>query len=137
MSYIEQKAILMFFFSELENSILLHRKRHLQFSDEAGRKTASRSNPQFFASEVFPLKLPRQATVMAIEVVPLEEVDIPGAIEVIQRAFADDPYSQWVFDPSKVRSNKCSKEKRGRSTVLHPLALHCRTNIFLSRNAAN
>ncbi|KAJ5773524.1 hypothetical protein N7457_008420 [Penicillium paradoxum] len=37
---------------------------------------------------------------MTIEVVPLTEADIPGAIEVIQRAFADDPYSQWVFDSS-------------------------------------
>lgn len=40
--------------------------------------------------------------VMAIEVVPLTEADIPGAIEVIQQAFADDPYFKWVFDSSKV-----------------------------------
>ncbi|KAI9041999.1 GNAT family N-acetyltransferase [Aspergillus affinis] len=35
---------------------------------------------------------------MAIEVVPLTEADIPGAIEVIQQAFAEDPYFEWVFD---------------------------------------
>jgi hypothetical protein len=29
---------------------------------------------------------------MTIEVVPLTEDDIPGAIQVIQRAFEDDPY---------------------------------------------
>jgi hypothetical protein len=40
---------------------------------------------------------------MAVEVVPLTEADIPGAIEVIQQAFADDPYFKWVFDSSKVR----------------------------------
>jgi hypothetical protein len=41
---------------------------------------------------------------MAIEVVNLTEEDIPEAIEVIQRAFADDPYFKWVFDPAKVCS---------------------------------
>lgn len=39
---------------------------------------------------------------MPIEVVPLSEADIPGAIEVIQQAFADDPYFQWVFDSPNV-----------------------------------
>jgi hypothetical protein len=39
---------------------------------------------------------------MAIEVVPLAEADIPGVIEVIQQAFADDPYFKWVFDAPKV-----------------------------------
>ncbi|KAJ5627911.1 N-acetyltransferase [Penicillium lividum] len=37
---------------------------------------------------------------MAIKVLPLTEADIPGAIQVIQRAFADDPYFKWVFDES-------------------------------------
>ncbi|GIJ83828.1 hypothetical protein Asppvi_002658 [Aspergillus pseudoviridinutans] len=37
---------------------------------------------------------------MAIEVVNLTEADIPEAIEVIQRAFADDPYFKWVFNPA-------------------------------------
>lgn len=39
---------------------------------------------------------------MAIEVVRLTEADIPEAIEVIQQAFADDPYFEWVFDASTV-----------------------------------
>jgi hypothetical protein len=39
---------------------------------------------------------------MTIEVVPLTEDDIPGAIQVIQRAFEDDPYYKWVFDASTV-----------------------------------
>lgn len=39
---------------------------------------------------------------MAVEVVPLTEADIPGAIQVIQEAFADDPYFHWVFDASRV-----------------------------------
>ena len=39
---------------------------------------------------------------MAIKVVDLTEADIPGAIEVIQQAFADDPYFKWVFDSSQV-----------------------------------
>ncbi|OQE17114.1 hypothetical protein PENFLA_c025G07793 [Penicillium flavigenum] len=43
---------------------------------------------------------------MAVEVVPLTEADIPGAIEVIQRAFADDPYFKWVFDSSKFNKQR-------------------------------
>lgn len=39
---------------------------------------------------------------MAIEVVDLTEADIPGAIDVIQRAFEDDPYFKWVFDAATV-----------------------------------
>jgi hypothetical protein len=39
---------------------------------------------------------------MAIEVVNLTEADIPGAIQVIQQAFADDPYFKWVFDEQSV-----------------------------------
>jgi hypothetical protein len=39
---------------------------------------------------------------MPIEVHPLTTAEIPGAIEVIQQAFADDPYFQWVFDKEKV-----------------------------------
>ncbi|KAH3079280.1 hypothetical protein KXW28_004374 [Aspergillus fumigatus] len=43
---------------------------------------------------------------MAIEVVNLTEEDIPEAIEVIQRAFADDPYFKWVFDPAKFNKER-------------------------------
>lgn len=42
---------------------------------------------------------------MAIEIVPLAKSDIPGAVDCVQKAFADDPYFQWVFnDPAQVRS---------------------------------
>lgn len=41
---------------------------------------------------------------MSIEVAPLARADIPGAVECVQKAFADDPYFRWAFDdPSKVR----------------------------------
>jgi hypothetical protein len=40
---------------------------------------------------------------MPIDVVPLTKADIPAAIDIIQCAFADDPYFKWVFDPAKVR----------------------------------
>ncbi|BDD59701.1 hypothetical protein MAP00_004894 [Monascus purpureus] len=43
---------------------------------------------------------------MAIQVVPLSEADIPGAIEVIQRAFESDPYFLWVFDRSKFNKQR-------------------------------
>ncbi|KAL4945846.1 hypothetical protein BDV06DRAFT_218922 [Aspergillus oleicola] len=35
---------------------------------------------------------------MPITVRPITKPDIPSAIDIIQRAFADDPYFQWVFD---------------------------------------
>ncbi|KAI8952066.1 acyl-CoA N-acyltransferase [Xylaria longipes] len=37
---------------------------------------------------------------MPIQVSPLTERDIPGAVAAIQEAFADDPYNNWVFDKS-------------------------------------
>ncbi|GIC91903.1 uncharacterized protein Aud_008357 [Aspergillus udagawae] len=43
---------------------------------------------------------------MAIDVVNLTEADIPEAIEVIQRAFADDPYFKWVFNPAKFNKQR-------------------------------
>lgn len=33
-----------------------------------------------------------------IEISDITERDIPGAVTCIQRAFADDPYNNWVFD---------------------------------------
>lgn len=40
---------------------------------------------------------------MSIEITPLAQADIPGAVECVQQAFADDPYFRWAFDdPSKV-----------------------------------
>lgn len=38
----------------------------------------------------------------AMEVVPLTESDIPNTIEIIQQAFADDPYFKWAFDQATV-----------------------------------
>ncbi|KAJ5222322.1 Acyl-CoA N-acyltransferase [Penicillium citrinum] len=39
---------------------------------------------------------------MAIEIVPLAKSDIPGAVDCVQKAFADDPYFHWVFnDPAQ------------------------------------
>ncbi|KAI1941240.1 hypothetical protein LOZ66_001752 [Ophidiomyces ophidiicola] len=38
---------------------------------------------------------------MAIEICRLTPEDIPGAIECVQRAFENDPYFCWVFDPAK------------------------------------
>ncbi|KAK8170312.1 acetyltransferase, partial [Phyllosticta citribraziliensis] len=35
---------------------------------------------------------------MPIEVSQMTAADIDGAVDVIQRAFADDPYANWVFD---------------------------------------
>jgi GNAT superfamily N-acetyltransferase len=37
-------------------------------------------------------------TKMPIEITPITESDIPGAVTCIQRAFAEDPYALWVFD---------------------------------------
>lgn len=39
---------------------------------------------------------------MTIEVARLTEADIPAAIDIIQQAFADDPYFNWVFDKDRV-----------------------------------
>ncbi|RAH48326.1 GNAT family N-acetyltransferase [Aspergillus brunneoviolaceus CBS 621.78] len=56
---------------------------------------------------------------MAIEVVPLTEADIPDAIEIIQSAFAEDPYFKWVFDAANF-----NKERNHDS-----LAVRCRWGI--------
>ncbi|KAJ5675949.1 hypothetical protein N7462_008846 [Penicillium macrosclerotiorum] len=39
---------------------------------------------------------------MSIDIVPLANADISGAVECVQKAFADDPYFRWAFNnPSK------------------------------------
>ncbi|KAI0023239.1 acyl-CoA N-acyltransferase [Xylariomycetidae sp. FL0641] len=43
---------------------------------------------------------------MVIQVSPLSEADIPGAVSAIQEAFADDPYNNWVFDKSKFSAQR-------------------------------
>jgi hypothetical protein len=35
---------------------------------------------------------------MAVAISRLTETDIPGVIDTIQQAFADDPYSRWIYD---------------------------------------
>lgn len=40
---------------------------------------------------------------MAIELLPITTAEIPAAVACIQRAFADDPYFQWIFNTSKVQ----------------------------------
>ncbi|PGH17631.1 hypothetical protein AJ79_00992 [Helicocarpus griseus UAMH5409] len=38
---------------------------------------------------------------MAIQISRMAKEDIPSAVEIIQKAFADDPYFLWVFDAKK------------------------------------
>ena len=48
-----------------------------------------------------------------IAIVPLAYDDIPGAIESIQTAFADDPYKNWVFEQVTVRTiNLCATSQK-------------------------
>lgn len=35
---------------------------------------------------------------MAIVVTPMTEADVDGAVDCVQKAFADDPYNRWVFN---------------------------------------
>lgn len=52
---------------------------------------------------------------MSIEIVPLSRADIPGAVECVQKAFADDPYFRWAFDdPAKVRDVPHATHPRAR-----------------------
>ncbi|KAJ5236329.1 hypothetical protein N7489_006420 [Penicillium chrysogenum] len=37
---------------------------------------------------------------MSIEIVPLAQTDIPGAVDCVQKAFANDPYFRWAFNDS-------------------------------------
>ncbi|PMD58972.1 acyl-CoA N-acyltransferase [Hyaloscypha bicolor E] len=42
-----------------------------------------------------------------ISISPLREEDIPGAVDAIQEAFAEDPYNLWVYnDRSKLNLNR-------------------------------
>lgn len=53
---------------------------------------------------------------MPIKVTDLTEADIPAAIEIIQTAFAEDPYFKWVFDAENV-SHSQIKHTRTRSIL--------------------
>ncbi|OJD17308.1 hypothetical protein AJ78_02596 [Emergomyces pasteurianus Ep9510] len=47
---------------------------------------------------------------MTIEISPLTKKDIPCAVEIVQKAFEDDPYFLWIFD-----AKKFSKERNAAS----------------------
>ncbi|KAI9713104.1 MAG: hypothetical protein M1820_001089 [Bogoriella megaspora] len=59
---------------------------------------------------------------MLLQIRDMTECDIPGAVVVIQDAFADDPYSKWVFNEgfSKER-NRVSLTLRCRWGIRHAL----------------
>lgn len=46
---------------------------------------------------------------MAIEISLINEDDIPGAIDAIQKAFADDPYNLWVYN-DRAKVSDCSQK---------------------------
>lgn len=72
---------------------------------ELVEKVSGRLNP--FAKAIVAVQKnrsdrPRTRT-MSIEIVPLAQTDIPGAVDCVQKAFANDPYFRWAFnDSSKV-----------------------------------
>ncbi|KAJ5578176.1 uncharacterized protein N7459_007140 [Penicillium hispanicum] len=70
---------------------------------------------------------------MAIEVIPLTEADIPAAVEVIQQAFADDPYFKWVFDaPTTAVVTSCGRNQLAqfnKQRNYDSLAARCRWGI--------
>ncbi|EDN03422.1 predicted protein [Histoplasma mississippiense (nom. inval.)] len=41
---------------------------------------------------------------MAFEISKLAKEDIPYSVEIVQKAFEDDPYFLWVFDAQKFRA---------------------------------
>lgn len=67
---------------------------------------------------------------MSIEIVPLAEADIPGAVDCVQEAFLDDPYFRWVFnDPSKF-----IVERNAASLAAHfRYCLNCNSPLFVAR----
>jgi GNAT superfamily N-acetyltransferase len=62
---------------------------------------------------------------MVIKVYPLTEKDTPGAIEVIQVAFAEDPYFRWVFDEKNVclPCTKYTQKRRKQQEVVKRIKL--------------
>ncbi|KAF1831982.1 hypothetical protein BDW02DRAFT_24383 [Decorospora gaudefroyi] len=66
-------------------------------------------HPESFADDTNPRAIPStniRRLHYAIQVSRMTEADIDGAIDTIQRAFADDPYNNWIYpDRSKVRSH--------------------------------
>lgn len=59
---------------------------------------------------------------MPIEVSPIVESDIPGAVECIQKAFKGDPYNEWVFAENfSLKRNSVSLGIRCRWGMHHAL----------------
>lgn len=61
---------------------------------------------------------------MPIQVGPITEADIPGAVKCIQDAFADDPYNRWVFNDREnfsLKRNSISLGIRCRWGMSHAL----------------
>ncbi|KAJ5095920.1 Acyl-CoA N-acyltransferase [Penicillium alfredii] len=67
---------------------------------------------------------------MSIEIVPLAETDIPGAVECVQKAFEDDPYFCWAFDdPSQF-----NKQRNAASLAAHfQYGLNCGCPISVAK----
>ncbi|KAJ5724716.1 Acyl-CoA N-acyltransferase [Penicillium malachiteum] len=67
---------------------------------------------------------------MSIEILPLAEADIPGAVDCLQRAFSDDPYFRWAFDdPSKF-----NVERNAASLSAHfKFGLSCGYPIYIAK----
>ncbi|KAJ5579737.1 Acyl-CoA N-acyltransferase [Penicillium hispanicum] len=67
---------------------------------------------------------------MSIEIVPLAKADIPGAVDCVQKAFADDPWFQWAFDdPSKF-----NVQRNAASLTAHlQYSLNCDCPIFVAK----
>ncbi|EEA23207.1 hypothetical protein TMatcc_002064 [Talaromyces marneffei ATCC 18224] len=51
---------------------------------------------------------------MPIQILPLQQEDIPGVVDCIQEGFADDPYHLWVFDGSKFNKDRNSSSLTAR-----------------------
>ncbi|QSS59080.1 acetyltransferase [Histoplasma capsulatum] len=47
---------------------------------------------------------------MAFEISKLAKEDIPYSVEIVQKAFEDDPYFLWVFDAQKDAQNAVQSE---------------------------
>ena len=60
---------------------------------------------------------------MPIQITPITEADIPGAVTCIQRAFAADPYALWVFDQKtfSIKRNSVSLTIRCRWGIQHAI----------------
>ncbi|KIV99446.1 uncharacterized protein PV09_08875 [Verruconis gallopava] len=65
---------------------------------------------------------------MPLQVSPMKEEDIDGAIDTIQQAFAEDPYALWVYDRSKFSParNRVSLTLRCRWGIKHGLFHVCK-----------